>query len=262
MLFALLPFALTKNAQMVLGLRYVCALLPVAAAVTGLVVARASGGRPLAYVALLLLFGATHLAGSALPWLALGESRHLGRKLVFFNVPLETKDKIANTAWWYFVSGLGVPNPGTLPDLVGFLQMRAGPDDVVVTNFAWDNLYFYARQPQGFRISPEAPIVAAARALGLPDYVFGLDGADWVIWRHGSDPLPGDHNFEKVRSELQARGAELEPVARFRETLWENRPELHWHRFPRVGFPFAPQRVGPGGRKWPDAVVYRVVWPQ
>jgi hypothetical protein len=62
---ARLPFALTKTQQMVVGLRYVCALLPIAAAVTGLVVARASGGRPLAYVALLVLFGATHLAGTA-----------------------------------------------------------------------------------------------------------------------------------------------------------------------------------------------------
>ena len=154
--------------------------------------------------------------------------------------------------------GLGVPNPGTLPELVDFLDKNAGLDEILVTNFAWDNLYFYRKQPQGFRISPEAPVVGAARALGLPDYVFGLDGADWVIWRHGSDPLPG-HPFEKVRSELAARGAELEPVASFRETLWENRPELHWHRFPRVGHLFAPARIGPAGRKYPDAIVYRVV---
>jgi hypothetical protein len=260
-LFAVLPFALTKTQQMVVGLRYVCALLPIAAAVTGLVVARASGGRPLAYVALLVLFGATHLAGNSLPWFGLGESRHIGGRLAFVSVPLEARDKVANTTWWYFVRGLGVANTGTLADLVGFLQQNAGPDDVVVTNFAWDNLYYYTRRPQGFRIAPQAPIVATARALGLPEYVFGLDGADWVIWRHGADPLP-DHPFEKVRSELEARGARLEPVASFRETLWENRPELHWHRFPRVGHPFAPARVGPRGRKWPDAIVFRVVWPQ
>jgi hypothetical protein len=261
LLFALLPFALTKTLLLVLGLRYVCAVLPVAAAVTGLLVARASGGRPIAYAALLVLFGATHLAGNTLPWLALGESRQIGDKLAFVNAPRDAADKFANLSWWYFVRGLGVANPGTLPELVDFVRKNARPDDVVVTNFAWDNLYFYTRQPQGFRISPEAPIVAAARALGLPDSAFGLDGADWVIWRHGSDPLPG-HPFEKVQSELEARGARLEPVARFRETLWENRPELHWHRFPRVGFPFAPARLGPEGRKYQDAIAYRVVWPQ
>ncbi len=261
LLFALLPFALTRTLLLVLGLRYVCALLPVAAAVTGLLVARASGGRPLAYAALLALFGATHLAGNALPWLALGESRHVGNQLAFVNVPRDGIDKIVNTEWWYFVRGLGVPNPGTLPELVGFLEAHAQPDDVVVTNFSWDNLYFYTRLPQGLRIAPDAPIADTARALGLPDYVFGLDGADWVIWRHGSDPLPG-HPFAKVRSELEARGAKLEAVATFRETLWENRPELHWHRFPRVGYPFAPQRLGPEGRKYQDAVVYRVVEPR
>jgi hypothetical protein len=260
LLFALLPFALTKWSLTVVGLRYVCALLPVAAAVTGLVVARASGGRPLAYLALLFVFGATHLAGNALPWLVLGESRHIGTKLAFVNVPLSSPDKLVNSAWWYFVRGLGVPNPGTLPELVDFLEKNAGLDEILVTNFAWDNLYFYRQQPQGFRISPEAPVLETARALGLPEYVFGLDGAAWVIWRHASDPLPG-HPFEKVRSELEARGAELQAVASFRETVWENRPELHWHRFPRVGYIFAPARVGPEGRKWPDATAYRVVRP-
>ena len=261
LLFALLPLALPRPRLLVLGLRYVCALLPVAAAVTGLVVARASGGRSLAYTALLLLFGATHLAGNTLPWLALGESRHVAGGLAFVNVPRDGVDKFANTTWWYFVRGLGVPNPGTLAELVDFLEKSAGPDDVVVTNFAWDNLYFYTRRPQGFRISPQAPIAGAARALGLPAYAFGLEGADWVIWRHGPDPLPG-HPFEKVRSELEARGAKLERVATFRETIWENRPELHWHRFARVGYPFAPRRLGPAGRRHPDAIAYRVAWPR
>jgi hypothetical protein len=57
-------------------------------------------------------------------------------------VPLEARDKPANTAWWYFVRGLGVANTGTLPDLAGFLQQNAGPDHVVVctgtASRAWD----------------------------------------------------------------------------------------------------------------------------
>jgi hypothetical protein len=258
-LFALLPLAIPEMRILVVGLRYVCALLPLAAAVTGLVVARASGDRPLVYTALLLLFGATHLAGNAAPWLAIGESRRVGPQGTFVNTPLDDTDKVLNTAWWYLVRGLGVPNPGTLPDLVSFLEKNAGPDDVVVTNFGWDNLYFYTQRPQGFRISYKAAAVGeAARALGLPDSAFGLDGADWVIWRHGSDPLPR-HPFDKVRSELEARGATLQVVASFPETLWENRPELHWHRFPRAGYIFAPARVGPAGRKFPPAIAYRVV---
>jgi 4-amino-4-deoxy-L-arabinose transferase-like glycosyltransferase len=259
-LFALLPFALTRTLLLVLGLRYVCALLPIAAAVTGVLVARASGGRTLAYALLLTLFGATHIAGNTLPWLALGEGRPLGDKFVFVNAPREPGEKIINASWWYFVSGLGVPDPGTLPEIVDWLRAHAAPEDILVTNFAWDNLYFYTKQRQGFRIAPKAPIRETALALGLPSYVFGLDGARWLIWRHGSGPLP-EYPYARVRSELEARGATLEPVASFREVLWENRPELHWHRFPRVGYPFAPRRLGSAGRSYPDAVVYRVVWP-
>ena len=259
-LFALLPFALTRTLLLVLGLRYVCAMLPVAAAVTGVLVARASGGRTLAYALLLVLFGATHIAGNTLPWLALGESRQLGDKFVFVNAPREFGEKVVNASWWYFVSGLGVPDPGTLPPIVEWLRAHAAPEDVIVTNFAWDNLYFYTNLRQGFRVAPAAPVRETALALALPPYVFGLDDARWLIWRHGADPLPA-YPFEKVRRELEARGAKLEPVASFRELLWENRPELHWHRFPRVGYPFAPRRLGAEGRRYPDAVVYRIAWP-
>ena len=243
-----------------LGLRYVCAMLPIAAAVTGVLVARASGGRTLAYALLLVLFGATHIAGNTLPWLALGESRQLGDKFVFLNAPRELGEKIVNASWWYFVRGLGVPDPGTLPEIVDWVRAHAEPEDILVTNFAWDNLYFYTNKRQGFRVAPEAPVRETALALGLPRYVFGLDDARWLIWRHGSDPLPG-YPLDAVRRELAARNAKLEPVASFREVLWENRPELHWHRFPRVGYPFAPRRLGAEGRKYPNAVVYRVVWP-
>jgi 4-amino-4-deoxy-L-arabinose transferase-like glycosyltransferase len=259
-LFALLPFALTRTLLLVLGLRYVCALLPVAAAVTGVLVARASGGRAPVYALLLVLFGATHLAGNTLPWLALGEGRQLGDKFVFVNAPRALGEKFVNATWWYFVRGLGVPDPGTLPELVGWVRTHAAPEDILVTNFAWDNLYFYTKQRQGFRMAPEAPVRETALALGLPSYVFGLDGVQWLIWRHASDPLP-EYPFERVRRELEARGAKLEQVASFREVLWENRPELHWHRFPQVGFPFAPRRLGAAGRLYPDAIVYRVVWP-
>ena len=93
-LFALLPLALDRTLLLVTGLRYVCGLLPVAAAVTGVVVARASDAHPRRYAALLVLFGATHLAGNALPWLALGEGRNLGDKFVFVNAPRGLGEKI------------------------------------------------------------------------------------------------------------------------------------------------------------------------
>jgi len=259
LLFLLMPLALTDTLLLVTGLRYAAGLLPVAAAVTGVLVARASDGRLALYALLLALFGFTQLAGNALPWLAVGESRRVGG--VFVAAPREPIEKLANMGLLYFVRGLGESDPGTLPALIEFIEREVPREDVLVTNFAWDNLYFYTQRRQGFRISPEATaVVEAARAAGLPDYVFGLDGAQWLVWRHAADPLP-NLPFEAARAALEGRGARLERVASFREVLWENRPELTWHRFPRVGYPFAPRRLGAEGRKWPDAVVYRVVWP-
>jgi 4-amino-4-deoxy-L-arabinose transferase-like glycosyltransferase len=257
--FALLPLTLAKDLILVVGLRYVCGLLPVAAAVTGLIVARASNGRPLRFAALLALVAATELAGNALPWLALGRSERLplpGHP--FVNVPAEPSAKLFNATWWEFVRGLGTPNPGTSSALVEFVDGAVGAEQVLVTNFGWDNLYFYTNRRQGFRISPHATAVRdAAKAAGLPAYVFGLDDARWLIWHPAADPLP-DLPFEKVRATLEASGARLEPVARFRETIWENRPELHWHRFPGGRY-FAPRQLDAEGRVYSDAVAYRIV---
>jgi|GEM_PF-806715 len=263
---ALVPLVLSPSLLEVVGLRYVCGLLPVAAAVSGVLVARASRGRRGALAALLALFGATHLAGSALPWLALGETRRLGGTLV--NVPRELAGKLLNTQWWAFVRGLGEPDPGTLPRLARFLRDRATPDDVVLTNFGWDGLYYYTGLPLGMRISPAAPAVRRhAAALQLPPYVFGVDRADWIVWRGGNERHLGypllllGESLASLRARLQAQGARVEPVARFPETLWENRPELFWHRFPGVGHPFAPRRLGPRGPRYRDAHVFRVHWP-
>jgi hypothetical protein len=259
MLFVLLPLALDRTLLLVLGLRYVCGLLPIAAAVTGVLIARASDARPRVYAALLVLFAATHLAGNSIPWLALGEGRSFGDKFVFVNAPREFADKLWNTTWWYHVRGIGVPNPGTLPPLVDFLNAAVGPEEVLITNFAWDNLVFYTNRRQGFRIRPDAKaIVEAARAAGFPEYVFGLEGADWLIWRHSADPLP-QLPFDAVRAHYEAQGRRLEPAASFREVRWENRPEIHWHRFAEVGHPFAPARFGAAGPLYPDAVAYRIL---
>ncbi|HTY16105.1 MAG TPA: glycosyltransferase family 39 protein [Myxococcota bacterium] len=256
---ALVPLVLSAKLLVVVGLRYACALLPLSAAVTGLVIARAAAGRNALYAGLLALFAATHLAGNALPWLALGETQRVA-DVAAVNVARRLPDKLLNTQWWAFVRGLGVRDPGTLPAIVELLKENAEPGQVVLTNFGWDNLYFYTRLPQAMRISPKAPVREAALALGLPRYVFGPDGADWVVWRGGAGAVIGD-SLEQVRSELAARGATLEPVATLRETLWENRPELQWHRFPRVGYPFAPRRMGAEGARYPDAQVFRVHWP-
>lgn len=259
---ALTPLALSQPLLEVIGLRYVCALLPIAALAAGVLVAAASRGRATAYAALLAIFSATALPGGALPWLALGETQRAGG--VLWQSPRALPDKLWNTSWLAFVRGLGVRDPGTLPALVERLDREAAPDAVLLTNFGWDALTWYAHRPLGARIAEGAPVAAAAKRMGLPPYVFGLADAEWLVWRGGNEawlgyPLTlGPWRLDEVRARLAARGARLEEAASFPETLWENRPELYWHRFPGAAHPFLPAALAEGPLYAP-ARLFRIV---
>lgn len=260
----LTPLALSQGLLEVVGLRYVCGVLPIAAAVSGVLVARASAGRMPVYVALLALFGATHLMGGALPWLAIGETRRAGG--VLWQAPRDTVDKLFNTTWIAFVRSLGMRDPGTLAGIVEVLDRDAGRDDVVLTNFGWDALYWYGDRPVGMRIATDAPVRRPARRMGLPAYVFGYDDARWLVWRGGNEALLGypltllEWRLPEVRAALAKRGAKLEEVAVLPETLWENRPELYWHRFPAAGLPFAASAEDSLRPPYDPARIYRVRW--
>ena len=45
---------------------------------------------------------------------------------------------------------------------------RPGRDDVLLSNFGWDALYWYTGRPLGMRIAPDAPVRGAAERMGLP----------------------------------------------------------------------------------------------
>lgn len=262
------PLFLSTALLEVVGLRYLCALLPIGCSVTGMLIARAAEGRPLRSAGMLAVLAGTHLLGPAVPWLTIGDTRRIGDVLV--RVPREAADKVFNTTWWYFVRGLGQRDPGTLPALVEILRREAGPDDIVLTNFGWDNLYFYTQLPQSMRISPVAAAVRReARVLHLPPFLTGVRGTDWVIWRGGDESalgyaftIFGQIDWPMLQTRFDALGAQIERVATLPETLWENRPELYWHRFPRVGQPFAPRALGAAGLNHGEARVYRVRWPE
>jgi hypothetical protein len=256
--FALAPLALSPTLMSALGLRYLAGLLPLAAGVSGVLVARAAGGSRAALAAGVALFGLTHLPGGALAALSIGDSGPLGRTGLHANVPRETAGKLLNLETWAFLRGLDQPDPGTPGLLVEWLRANAQPDDALVTNYSWDNLYFETRLPQRMLVPPGAPVRALAQTAGVPAHVFGVDGIQWVVWRHGLPPVHG-YTLRRIRDELAALGGALERRASFRETQWENRPELHWHRFPDVGYPFAPARLGQAGIRYPEAAVYRVV---
>lgn len=257
----LTPLVLSQHLLEVVGLRYVCGLLPVAAAVTGVVIARASRGRTLAYGALLGLFTATQVAGGALPWLVIGETRRAGG--VLWQAPRDLLDKLFNTTWASFVTSLGQHEPTTLSRIVELIDREAAPDDVLLTNFGWDTLYWYSKHPIGMRIGIFVPVRSAAQRMGLPAYVFDYDRARWLIWRGGNEALLGYEmtlspwRLPEVSTALAARGARLEEVATFPEMLWENRPELYWHRFAGDDRPFSPAAFADGS-PYEDARIFRI----
>jgi hypothetical protein len=254
------PLLLADDRFIAFGIRYACGLLPIGAGVTGILVTRASRDRPARWAALVALFGLTNLPGGALVSFLAGESGRLPIGILA-TVPRETSFKLLNLTWWAYARAVGAPDPGTTSEITSFLAQRASPEDHVVTNWSWENLYFYTDLAQCLRLPEESPeaVRAAARAAGLPDCVFDPDGADWVVWRPAGDPIPG-WELERLERELAARGASLELLARFRESLWENRPELAYHRFPGVGYPYFPDWMGGAHPRFRDASVYRVRW--
>lgn len=242
-----------------LGLRYACSLLPLAAAVSGLLVARAGRG-PAGLVALCALFAFTHLPGNT-AWWSLAPARALpGPSAVAFHAPRGAAARVLRAEWLGFARELRETDPGTVARLVDLLGREAGSDDVLITNYEWEPLYFHTRLPQGLKVLPGYPIHAAARAHGLPAYVFGVDGARWLVWRW---PWEGyqDYRFRDVRRALEERGATLQRVAVLPDTRWENRPELHFHRFPGglLVDPAGMDLLRRGQRL--EAVVFRVAWP-
>src|SRR5262249_53782004 len=163
---------------------YACALFPLAAAVTALLVVRAAGESRGLGLALAAAFALTHLPGNALPWLLATPKpppANPPRPVhAVLHVPGSLRDALLRTALLGFAHELGETSPGTDAILIDFLRATARPGDIVVTNYAWEPLYFHTRMPQGDKVLESYPIYAAARAAGLPEYVFSPDAARWV----------------------------------------------------------------------------------
>ena len=111
-----------------------------------------------------------------------------------------------------------------------FLRRYAQPGDVVITNYEAEPLYFYTRLPQGLKILANAPIYEAARRQQLPDYIFGVARARWIIWRFAWDGYFGI-TWSEVEQALISRGARITEMRKIKETGWENRENVFFYRF-------------------------------
>ena len=239
------------------GLRYTSALLPIGAAVTGLLIARATAGARPAAVAAAALFAFTQIPWNLALWMLVppkgAPAEGPTQPEAALHTPMRWVDKLLRTDLLGFAHELVESSPGTDSLIVEFLRANARPGDVVVTNYAWEPLYFHTGLPQGYKVLEDYPIYAAARAAGLPDYTFGLEQTRWLIWRAPWEDYQG-YRWADVSRRLREAGATLSPVASFRETTWENRENVHFRRFPSLGYLY-PLDVDLAAR---PAQVYRV----
>lgn len=228
-----LTIALTQevNSLRLIGLRYTAAAIPLLAMSAGLLIVRISRGRIAIWLSLVLVFALTRFDQLA-PWISWNPHGRfqVGKYSVVTHVPSTTLSKFVDFGLIRFLCNLWRSNPGTMGRTAEFLRRHASPGDVVITNFESEPLYFYTRLPQGLRIANESSIYQAARREGLPDYVFGLARARWIIWRFSWDGYFGI-TWAQVEQSLRAKGAQVTEITKLKETGWENRENIHFSRF-------------------------------
>jgi hypothetical protein len=173
--------------------------------------------------------------------------------LVAFHNPDNWTDRLLRTGQAAYLQSLVVPELGTTARVIEFLRARAAPGDIVVTNAGWESLYFHTRLPMGMTVLPTYPIFGAARAHGVPDYVFTAGGARWLVWRQAWGRYRGQA-IDRVLQELAAANVPVEQVATLPETLWENRENVLYRRFAGGRYIF------PWYEGLPPTIIYRIDW--
>jgi 4-amino-4-deoxy-L-arabinose transferase-like glycosyltransferase len=237
------------------GMRYASAVLPVAAMAAGIAIAKVSRGNPLIWLPLLFVFGFTKLA-QLTPWVAGNPSGLIGfgKYSVGAHVPARVVDRLFGTGLLSYVRDLWRENPGTVAKSCKFLRENAKPGDVLIVNYGMEPTYFYTRLPQAMGILRQYPVYERARALGLPEFVFGVDHVRWIVWRSAWETGPG-YAIDDVLRDISERGGRITTVMEMEETVWENREDIHFHRFSDGTYLF------PRTQTFPMSRIARVDWP-
>src|ERR1700737_2329970 len=215
----------------IIGLRYTAAVVSLVALVAGMLIAKVSRGKPAVWISLLAVFILTRF-DQIVPWTSWNTSGifRFGQYPVATHVPSTPLNRFIDTGLLRFGCNLWYGNPGTMGRSCEFLRRHAQPGDVVITNYESEPLYFYTRLPQGLKILANAPIYEAARGQRLPEYVFGVARARWIIWRFAWDGYFG-LTWPEVEQALISRGARITEMAKIKETGWENRENVFFYRF-------------------------------
>jgi hypothetical protein len=256
-LFYVLATAITQSSDSLwlAGMRYASAVLPLAAMAAAIIIVKASRESRLIWLSLLLVFGLTKLA-QLTPWVSGNPSGlfHFGKYSVGTHVPAKIVDRFLGSGLSMYVRDLWRENPGTVAKSCKFLRENAKPGDVLIVNYGMEPTYFYTRLPQAMGILPEYPVYQRARELKLPERVFGVDHARWIVWRSAWETGPG-YAINDVMREIVERGGRITSVMEMEETVWENREDIHFHRFSDGSYLF------PRTQTFPPSRIARVDWP-
>ena len=245
----------SSDALWLAGMRFSSAVLPVVAMGTGIVIGKASRGNWLICAALILVLAFTKLA-QLTPWVAGNPSGFfkLGEYSVGAHVPEKIADRFLGDGFLKYVWDLGRGNPGTVETTCKFLRANAKPGDVLILNYGWEPTYFYTRLPQAMGILPAYPVYQRAHELGLPTFVFGVDHVRWIVWRSAWETAPG-YAMDDVAREIVRHGGQITIVLEVPETVFENSPDIHLHRFSDGTYLF------PRTQTFPASKIARVDWP-
>ena len=245
----------SSDALWLAGIRFSSAVLPIAAMATGIVIAKISRGNLLTCALLIVVFAFTNLA-QLTPWAAANPSGlfKFGKYSVGAHVPEKGLDRFLGNGFSKYVRDLWRENPGTVTTTCRFLRANAKPGDALIINYGWEPTYFYTRLPQAMGILPAYPVYQRARQLGLPDFVFGIDHVRWIVWRSAWETAPG-YAMDDVAREIVQNGGRITTVLEVPETVFENSPDIHHHRFSDGTYLF------PRTQTFPASKIARVDWP-
>lgn len=269
----IVAMAVTQSSDMLwrFGMRYASAVLPLVAMALGILIVKISRGHIKIWVSLLLIFSLTKI-GQLTPWMFWNRTGVLrgGNYSVAAHVPSRVTECFFGTGLSKFVRDLWRKNPGTVATISNFLRENAKPGDVVIVNCGMEPIYFYTRLPQALGILPFYPIYDSARRLGLPEFVFGIDHVRWVVWRSAWEGFPG-YTIDQVLRQIFEQGGRRTNAFETEETIWENREDIHFHRFSdgTYLFPISPLKMrglvkgtaDTRNETFPPSHIVRVDWP-
>lgn len=251
----LIALTQARSVLFYVGIRYATPLIPLTMGVVGLLMVKvAQNSRP-RWVVLLLLLAVTK-ASRITPWCFSHEAvaQYDQKNIVGAHMPSRWYYGFFRTGLYYYAQDLFRPNRGSVAMVSEYLKANAKPDDVVITNYEWEPLYFHTGLPQGLKILPEDPIFLTAWNKHLPPYVFSIDDTRWVVWRPGWNGNNGYPPIEVLYKVFTDNGASLDIVYLTPETRWENRENVHFRRYPGDKYKY-PQFKTPL-----DVAVFKVTW--